>query len=351
MRQVGQTTIYYLELTDPKQFKEIAEGNPNLDFRQAKALCPALNRFFYTEVGKPWDWIDRLAWSDEQWMQYLARPELETWLFYHAETPIGYVELELQADEQVQLVYLGLLPHFTGKGYGKYFLSRAVQRAWALGAKRVWLHTCSKDHPYALPNYQARGFCLYKQVTQGSHTKPNGPFEQFANFSTDVYQHAELAQACLWLQDHKNLNVNVLLYCCWLGFQGIALSQAELQQISIDIAVWETTYVQSLRTQRKKLKQWKGPEKAAVLQHRQKLKELELDAERVEQQMIVANHKLFNSSEKAQENHPEQQIYQNLDNYLQTTEIEANEQVQQAIAALMNACLQVSPNPAIKPYI
>ena len=59
----------------------------------------------------------------------------------------------------------GLLPAFTGQGLGKFMLTAAVERAWARGANRVWLHTSSLDHSSALSNYLARGFSIWKQQT------------------------------------------------------------------------------------------------------------------------------------------------------------------------------------------
>ena len=50
-------------------------------------------------------------------------------------------------------------------------LTEAIRRAWALDAQRVWLHTCTEDHPAALPNYQKRGFRIYDQK--------RGEFEDF----------------------------------------------------------------------------------------------------------------------------------------------------------------------------
>jgi GNAT superfamily N-acetyltransferase len=78
-------------------------------------------------------------------------------------TPAGYFELEEQADGNVEIVYIGLLPHFTSQGLGGQLVTLAVQRAWQKGAKRVWLHTCTMDHPRALANYLARGFRLFKE--------------------------------------------------------------------------------------------------------------------------------------------------------------------------------------------
>ena len=65
-------------------------------------------------------------------------------------------------DDSVEVAYFGLVPEALGRGLGKHLLSCAVRDAWALGPARVWLHTCTLDHPNALPNYVARGFVPYK---------------------------------------------------------------------------------------------------------------------------------------------------------------------------------------------
>lgn len=136
---------------------------PELDLKQAKIPCPELNRFLYTAVGSGWSWIDRLPWTRERWLQYLDRPGLETWVGYVEGTPAGYFELEAQAEAQVEIAYFGLLPRFTGRGLGGALLAAAARRGWDMGARRVWVHTCSLDHPAALKNYLARGFRLFKE--------------------------------------------------------------------------------------------------------------------------------------------------------------------------------------------
>ena len=55
------------------------------------------------------------------------------------------------------------IDQFLGKGLGGGFLTAAVEKAWEMGAARVWVHTCSFDHPNALKNYQARGFQIYRE--------------------------------------------------------------------------------------------------------------------------------------------------------------------------------------------
>jgi GNAT superfamily N-acetyltransferase len=124
---------------------------------------PALWRRLYTEVGGPYHWVDRLAWTDEDITHYLSDPALELWILREHAEPAGYFELRKHDDGAVEVAYFGLLPHAVGRGLGKYLLTRAVQRAWERGATRVWLHTSSLDHSSALPNYLARGFSVWKQ--------------------------------------------------------------------------------------------------------------------------------------------------------------------------------------------
>ena len=115
-------------------------------------------RDMYRRVGDRWHWHDRLRWSDERLAQQLARPSVSVWALYVDDQLGGYFELESQDAGDVEIVYFGLTSSFIGKGFGAAMLTRAVDESFALGAKRVWLHTCTLDSPRALPNYKARGF-------------------------------------------------------------------------------------------------------------------------------------------------------------------------------------------------
>ena len=83
--------------------------------------------------------------------------------------PAGYFELHAPGDGAVEIAYFGLLPEFFGRGWGGHLLTRAVDTAWSLGAARVWLHTCTLDHPAALPNYLRRGFRPVREETYTAH--------------------------------------------------------------------------------------------------------------------------------------------------------------------------------------
>ena len=155
-------TTYYLEMHDPSQLR--AKTTPVEGFQIIRCEVPlgVYNRFFYVTVGKKWEWFDKLSWSLEEWQAYAEKESVQTWVGYLHGTPVGYFELKKEANGDVELAYFGLLEQFIGQGLGGLLLSKAIECAWAMGTSRVWVHTCTLDHPSALNNYQARGFKLYK---------------------------------------------------------------------------------------------------------------------------------------------------------------------------------------------
>jgi GNAT superfamily N-acetyltransferase len=169
-----RVTTWYLEMTAPGDLRPKRSPRGDLALVKVDVPTPELNRFFYTAVGGSWYWIDRLPWTYERWMEHLDRPEVETWIFSAAGLPTGYFELEWQSGD-VEVAYFGLLPRWTGQGLGGHLLTAAAERAWQWGARRVWLHTCSLDHPAALAHYQARGFRLYREETKEQDLAPQPP--------------------------------------------------------------------------------------------------------------------------------------------------------------------------------
>jgi len=121
-----------------------------------------LYRRLYREVGEPWFWHERLKWSDAELEEHLESPNVRVWEILVGRESAGYFELYSHDDGSVEIAYFGLIPKFIGRGLGGPMLTRAVQEAWALDAKRVWLHTCTLDSPRALPGYMSRGFRPFK---------------------------------------------------------------------------------------------------------------------------------------------------------------------------------------------
>ncbi len=123
----------------------------------------AFYRFLYDTVGAPWRWTDRQELDDEALRVLVQHPEIAVYVLYHHGTPAGFAELDLRRPPDVQLVYFGLMPAFIGRGLGSFFLDWAIREAWRHEPQRVWVHTCTLDHPRALPLYEKAGFARYKQ--------------------------------------------------------------------------------------------------------------------------------------------------------------------------------------------
>ena len=153
----------FLELKDLKNLKT---NSTNQNKYLVKKIKPdfQLNKFFYKQVGKKHRWIDRLSWSDEKWINYISNKNLETYIICESEELVGFFELlnnpELQ---ETEISYFGLLEEYIGKGIGGYALSVAIRKSFEKNIRRVWLHTCTLDHPNALKNYIARGMTVFKK--------------------------------------------------------------------------------------------------------------------------------------------------------------------------------------------
>jgi ribosomal protein S18 acetylase RimI-like enzyme len=166
---VNTKTSYTLEMRHPDELRPKRVELPGLRVERMVVPVPEFNKFLHTVVGAHHRWGGRGGWSAEDWIAYASRDELETWVAYLEGSPVGYVEMERGPAGDVQIWCFGLLPTFIGQGLGGHLLTVAVQHAWAslkeggMGATKVWLRTCSHDHPHALKNYFARGFQIAKQ--------------------------------------------------------------------------------------------------------------------------------------------------------------------------------------------
>jgi GNAT superfamily N-acetyltransferase len=153
-----EVTRTYLEMRSPDDLrpKAMPRKLPRLERIES---CPgSFFRYLYAEVGRGYHWTDRLAWTEEQVRAHVADPSVSLWLLTSGAAPAGYFELRAHGDGSIEIAYFGLLPEFVGRGWGGHLLTLAVETAWGMKPDRVWLHTCTLDHPAALPNYLSRGF-------------------------------------------------------------------------------------------------------------------------------------------------------------------------------------------------
>ncbi|GAA5060229.1 GNAT superfamily N-acetyltransferase [Thermocatellispora tengchongensis] len=179
-------TTWHLEQTDPADLIPAKPPRMQVDVVRSEVPSPEFARFLYTAVGGDWHWTTRLPWTRRQWLAWLDRPGLETWVAWHRGTPAGYVQLESQPDGVVEITNFGLLPYAIGHGVGGHLLHAGASRAWDIHlrwpgrepTRRVWVHTCSLDGPAALSNYKARGFRLFKTEVKQEDVAdtPPGPW-------------------------------------------------------------------------------------------------------------------------------------------------------------------------------
>jgi len=157
-------TVTYLEMLA----KPVRPPSPipaaKLALMRAERCTVSYYRYLYNVVGEPWLWYERRVWSDARLAELLARPDVEVYVLYAWGVPAGYFEL-VRAATDTELAYFGLVPDFIGRGFGAWFLNAAIDTAWLGASQRVWVHTCTFDHPRALGLYQRCGFKVYERRT------------------------------------------------------------------------------------------------------------------------------------------------------------------------------------------
>ena len=156
----------YLEISSLKDFKEIKKISNNSSLELLSPNNFQLNKFFYKNVGKKHQWVDRLVWSETQWIDYVSSKNVKTYIFKYNKDLAGFFELISHTEnKETEIAYFGLLEEFQNKKLGSYLLSEAIKISLTKNTKRVWLHTCSLDHKNALNNYIARGMKIFKTET------------------------------------------------------------------------------------------------------------------------------------------------------------------------------------------
>ena len=123
-----------------------------------------LNKFFYKQIGIDHYWRDRLLWSDKEWSKYVGNKNLETHIIKKDNHLVGYYEQEYHFRlNEVELINMGVLKEFRGLKLGSILVSHAIASASRKNPERMWVHTCSLDHKYALQNYKSKGFEIFKE--------------------------------------------------------------------------------------------------------------------------------------------------------------------------------------------
>ena len=155
---------YYIEINSLEHLKETSKTLEDLSLSVIRPINFQLNKFFYKNIGKKHQWVDRLIWSEENWINHLSDENTKVYVLKYKDDLVGFFELIFhQENTETEIAYFGVLEEYQNQKLGSYLLSEAIKISFNQNMKRVWLHTCSLDHKYALKNYISRGMKIFKE--------------------------------------------------------------------------------------------------------------------------------------------------------------------------------------------
>ena len=156
----------YLEIYSHQELKEGNKPSEDYSLNLIDSTNFQLNKFFYKNIGKKHNWVDRLVWTDNQWIDYVSNKNVRTFILRNKDDLVGFFELIYHYEKkEVEIAFFGILEEYQNKKLGSYLLSEAIKNSFKKDIDRVWLHTCSLDHKNALGNYLARGMRIFKSET------------------------------------------------------------------------------------------------------------------------------------------------------------------------------------------
>lgn len=153
----------YLEMFAPPAPWRGGRRSDATAIMRAHECTTSFYRYLYDTVGQQWLWYDRRQLPLADLRDIIEDPLVEIYVLYCQGTPAGFGELDRRQGGDLELAYFGLLPDFIGRGLGPYFLHWLQNTAWSHQPDRLWVHTCTFDHPSAMALYQRAGFKAYRQ--------------------------------------------------------------------------------------------------------------------------------------------------------------------------------------------
>jgi len=154
---------FYLHIFSQNNLTKSNCKDENLKVVLEKKLTLDFCKFLYKEVGRDFFWRDRLKWSDQDWLDYISNDFFKLYILKYNNKLAGYYELVSDSKtSSMEIAYFGIFKEFYGKGFGGYLLTDAILTSFKQKIDKVWVHTCTLDHPNALKNYIARGMKVFK---------------------------------------------------------------------------------------------------------------------------------------------------------------------------------------------
>ena len=156
----------YLEINSIKDLNEAKKPEGEYSLNLLEPTNFQLNKFFYKNIGKKHQWVDRLIWTETQWINYVSSENIKTYILKNKDDLVGFFELIFYLEKkEIEIAYFGVIEEFQNKKIGSYLLSETIKKSFTYNIDRVWLHTCSLDHKNALHNYISRGMKIFKTET------------------------------------------------------------------------------------------------------------------------------------------------------------------------------------------
>jgi GNAT superfamily N-acetyltransferase len=154
-----------LEMLAPPS-RKLSDWPSHLTLQRFAADDLAGFRDVFRKVGSDIMWFSRLIMADEKLDAILSDPAVESYKLRQDDEVIGLLELDFREAGQAELSFFGLAPEAIGKGAGRALMDEALRRAWVRPIKRLWVHTCTFDHPAALGFYIRSGFTPYSRMIE-----------------------------------------------------------------------------------------------------------------------------------------------------------------------------------------
>lgn len=152
--------VTHLEMTE----RPAIPSDPAGAWTLRRVEAPELDwyRDLFRRVGEEWLWFSRVRMPAAELTAILHSPLVENYALAHEGCDEGMLELDFRQAGQCEIVFFGVTAKLIGSGAGRWLMNRALELAWSRPIARLWLHTCTHDHPGAVAFYQRSGFRAFR---------------------------------------------------------------------------------------------------------------------------------------------------------------------------------------------
>ncbi|MDQ0391264.1 GNAT family N-acetyltransferase [Labrys monachus] len=152
------TVVTCLEMTQRPRPRPLRPVDTPMVLQRVEKPDLQAYRALFRAVGQDWLWYSRLTMPDDELRGILEDPLVEIHVLSSMRRDIGLLELDFRRPGECELAFFGLVKEAIGQGAGRFLMDQALAKAWSRPIERLWVHTCTFDHPAALGFYRRSGF-------------------------------------------------------------------------------------------------------------------------------------------------------------------------------------------------